>query len=88
MRLAKILKRIYYSSLLRWWFVITSGTMLSSTCPCCGKTGCPVGIGSAAVFGGVVVFSKTWVQRLHVKLFNEESETHETKSTCLIDGDK
>lgn len=88
MRLAKLLRRIYYSSLLRWWFVITSGTILSSTCPCCGKPGCPLGIGSAAVFGGVVVFCKTCVQRLHVKLFNKESETHETKNTYLIDRDK
>ena len=79
MRLTGILRKIYYSSLLRWWFVITSGTILSSTCPCCGKPGCPVGIGGAAVFGGVVVFCKTWVQKLHDKVFSQAPKTHEVK---------
>jgi hypothetical protein len=87
MRLAKILRRIYYSSLMRWWFIITSGSILYSTCPFCGKSGCSVGIISAAVFGGFVVLCKTCVQRLHVKLFNGESETHE-KNICLTNRDK
>lgn len=88
MRLITILKRIYYSSLMRWWFIVTSSSILSSTCPCCGKSGCPVGIGSAAVFGGFVVFCKMWVQRLHFKLFNGESETHETNNIYLTQSDK
>jgi hypothetical protein len=88
MRLAKILRRIYYSSLLRWWFIITSGSILSSTCPCCGRSGCPVGIGTAAIFGGFVVFCKTWVQKLHFKLFNRKSEMHETVSIYLKHKDK
>jgi hypothetical protein len=88
MQLAKILRRIYYSSLLRWWFIITSGSIVSSTCPCCGKSGCPIGIGSAAVFGGFVVLCKTWIQRLYSKLFKKESETRETKNICLTNRDK
>jgi len=80
MRIAEILKRIYYSSLMRLWFIITSGTILSSTCPCCGKQGCPVGIGGAAVFGGVFVFCKTFVQRLHDKVFRQAPEHHETEN--------
>jgi hypothetical protein len=87
MRFAKILRRIYYSSLLRWWFVITSGTILSSACPCCGKPGCPLGIGGAAVFGGLVVFCKTWVQRLHDKVFNG-SEIYEIKNVYLDKRDQ
>jgi hypothetical protein len=27
---------------------------MSSTCPCCGKQACPVGLGVAAVIGGVL----------------------------------
>lgn len=53
-RLIAVLK----SSMLRWWFMITAIYSVSSTCPCCGKQGCPGGIGTAAVVGAIFVFVK------------------------------
>jgi hypothetical protein len=41
------------------WFLTFFGIYASSSvCPCCGTPGCPVGIGGAAVVGGV--FACLW----------------------------
>ncbi len=63
-RLISILK----SSMLRWWFMITAIYSVSSTCPCCGKQGCPGGIGAAAVVGAIFVF----VKRLLTEVFKRD----------------
>ncbi|MGB9742504.1 MAG: hypothetical protein ACP5JB_03965 [candidate division WOR-3 bacterium] len=38
--------------LLGLWAGLTGGYQtMGSTCPCCGRPGCPVGLGIAALFG-------------------------------------
>ncbi|MEN9979414.1 MAG: hypothetical protein ABIK38_03600 [candidate division WOR-3 bacterium] len=40
--------------LLGFWAGITGGyATFGSTCPCCGRPGCPVGLGIAALFGAL-----------------------------------
>lgn len=43
------------SSIFRWWFMIAAILTASSTCPCCGKSACPVGAGAAAIISAVMV---------------------------------
>lgn len=50
------IKGIFKSSVSKSWFLSSSGYfMSSSTCPFCGKPGCPDGLGIAAAVGGVFV---------------------------------
>jgi len=49
---------VFKSSMLRWWFMITAIYSVSSACPCCGKQGCPGGVGAAVVVGAILVFIK------------------------------
>ncbi len=51
----KKLIAVFRSSVFRWWFMITAILGMSSTCPCCGKTACPVGVGGASVIAGILV---------------------------------
>ena len=53
------IKEIFRSSVSKIWFLSSSGYfMSSSTCPFCGKPGCPGGLGIAvavgAAFGSLV----------------------------------
>ena len=59
-RLVLILK----SSMLRWWFMIAAILNMSSTCPCCGKPACPVGVGGAAIVSGILVMVGAVVGRI------------------------
>ena len=48
-----------WGSLKRWvfWFLAFFGIYASSSvCPFCGTPGCPVGVGGAAVVGGVFTY--------------------------------
>ncbi len=36
---------------------MTAVYSMSSVCPCCGKQGCPVGIGGAAIVAGILVLA-------------------------------
>jgi len=43
------------SSALRWWFIVTASYSVSSTCPCCGKPGCPGVFIAGALLGAIVI---------------------------------
>ncbi|MFA5090817.1 MAG: hypothetical protein WC510_07345 [Candidatus Omnitrophota bacterium] len=47
----KRLLSLFKSMLFRQWLMITAIYSMFSTCPCCGKQGCPAGLGIAAVIG-------------------------------------
>ncbi|MGQ9708289.1 MAG: hypothetical protein ACUVUR_05380 [bacterium] len=55
-------------------------TMLSNTCPCCGRPGCPVGLGVAGIFGALGSFlilkGRTLLKRLfwRLRLIKPQSE--------------
>ena len=53
----KMIEKIKYffnSSTPKVWFLGSGGYLMSSsTCPCCGKPGCPLMFGIAALVGGV-----------------------------------
>jgi hypothetical protein len=36
-----------------WAGISGAYAVMGGTCPCCGRVGCPVGIGAAAVLGGL-----------------------------------
>lgn len=62
---------LFKSSMLRWWFMISAIYSASSTCPCCGKQVCPVGLGGAAIVGGILAVLvkvglklREWLNRL------------------------
>jgi len=51
------------------WAGITGGYMtMGSTCPCCGRPGCPVGFGIAALFGALGSFLITKGKNLLARL--------------------
>ncbi|MCK9432443.1 MAG: hypothetical protein M0R00_05760 [Candidatus Omnitrophica bacterium] len=52
------------SSFFRWWLSITTVYSASSTCPCCGKPGCPVGLGIAALIGAVFASLAAFFQKI------------------------
>ncbi|MFA4988259.1 MAG: N-acetylmuramoyl-L-alanine amidase [Candidatus Omnitrophota bacterium] len=43
------------SAFFRWWFMVTLLYSSSTTCPCCGRQGCPVGLGFSAILGFIFV---------------------------------
>jgi hypothetical protein len=48
------IKSFFNSSTFKSWFLGSSGYfMSSSTCPFCGKPGCPAGIGIGVMIGGI-----------------------------------
>ncbi|MGA2915410.1 MAG: hypothetical protein ABSE89_05230 [Sedimentisphaerales bacterium] len=51
MWISKALKKIYHSSFLRWWLMISATYSASSVCPYCGKPACPAGFSVAALIG-------------------------------------
>lgn len=57
-------RKIYRSIFLRSWFAVSAVYASASVCPCCGKQGCPVGLGAAAVVGGILTSFGMWVGRL------------------------
>jgi hypothetical protein len=51
------IKNFFRSSTCKTWFLGSSGYLMSSTtCPFCGKPGCPAGIGIGVMIGGVFAF--------------------------------
>jgi hypothetical protein len=44
----------YVIRFFAWWFGFAGIYAMTTTCPCCGKVGCPVGAGGAGVVGGVM----------------------------------
>jgi len=55
--------------LLGLWAGLSGGYLtMGSTCPCCSRPGCPVGLGIAALFGALgsalVNFGRNWLGRL------------------------
>ncbi len=56
------------SSLFRWWVMITTVYSASSTCPCCGKQGCFIGMGCAAIFGLVFVSAGAFLAKMSKKI--------------------
>ena len=64
------IKGIFKSSFYKTWFLSSSGYfMSSSTCPFCGKPGCPGGLGIAAAVGVAFVSLGFGVMKLK-KWFN------------------
>jgi hypothetical protein len=48
-------KHSFFNNVLKflgWWFGFSGLYAMFSVCPFCGQTGCPVGAGTAGVFGG------------------------------------
>ncbi|MEO0080061.1 MAG: hypothetical protein ABIK44_05240 [candidate division WOR-3 bacterium] len=52
------------------WAGISGGyATIGSTCPCCGRPACPVGLGIAALFGALGSFIINYGRRWGVSLF-------------------
>jgi hypothetical protein len=64
-------KDFFKSLMFKQWFLVSAGYfMSSSTCPFCGKPGCPVGLGVGVGVGGFGVLCTTFIQRLYTRLKN------------------
>jgi hypothetical protein len=61
------IKGFFQSPAFKTWFLGSSGYfMSSSTCPFCGKPGCPGGLGIAAAVGTVFVSLGLGIKKLKV----------------------
>ena len=60
------IKNFFSSSTFKSWFLGSSGYfMSSSTCPFCGKPGCPAGIGIGVMIGGAFALLGRGVVKLN-----------------------
>jgi membrane associated rhomboid family serine protease len=55
----------FKSTTYKTWFLSSAGYfMSSSTCPFCGKPGCPGGLGIAAAVGGIFISLGLGIKKL------------------------
>jgi hypothetical protein len=79
-----------FLSFLKPWLAFTGLYATFSVCPFCGQSGCPVGIGSAGLVGGVMaLLAQRWniltgrrKDRKHQHTFNKEDDM--TKRTEFV----
>jgi LysM repeat protein len=67
-KLIKNILALFKSNFFRWWFIFSSLYSLSATCPCCGRQGCPVGLGVASLLGLVFTFLVNFFSRFRHNL--------------------
>lgn len=58
---------LFKSMLFRQWLMFTSIYSMFSTCPCCGKQGCPAGLGIAAILGLIIVSIGVFLEKIRKK---------------------
>lgn len=69
---------------LGWWFGFSGLYAMFAVCPFCGQTGCPVGAGTAGLFGGffaVVMKGKTFFSALASMFKRKKSSKHTNNNT-------
>ena len=68
------IKNFFSSLTFKSWFLGSSGYFMSgTTCPFCGKPGCPAGIGIGVMIGGAFAFLGRGIVKLRNRFKNKKA---------------